>query len=337
MTKYANFTKQLETAQRIVIIQAENPDGDSLGAALALEDLLTEQGKQVRIYCPVEIPKYLRYLHGWERSEDIFDYHADLAIIVDTSSAVLLSKTLDDQVIKNFLFTHPVVVIDHHLTESDLPFDHLLISEQAVATCEIVFKLAVTLKWRIGAEVARNLLAGILSDTLGLTTDNVSALTFQIVGKLLDFGAVPSELEKSRRELSKKTQDILQYKADLIKRVEYHLDGRLATVVVPIEEIRKYSDKYNPGVLILEELRTVLGVDAAIVFKTYPDGKITAKIRSDVPIAEEVAGFFGGGGHLFAAGFRVYDEFDTVYAETVRAIEQAFERATTKNDSDAYA
>ncbi|MCL2085493.1 bifunctional oligoribonuclease/PAP phosphatase NrnA [Candidatus Saccharibacteria bacterium] len=327
--KYSNFKDAINKAERIVIIQAENPDGDSLGAALALEDLLTEQGKQVRIYCPVDIPKYLRYFRGWERSEDIFDYHADLAIVVDTASQTLLSKTLNDQVIKNFLFTHPVVVIDHHLTETDLPFDHLLISEDAVATCEIIFKIAITLKWRVSPSVARNLLAGISSDTLGFTTDSVKSLTFQIASKLIEFGAIPSEINNARRDLSKMTPEILAYKAKLIEKTEYHLDGRLAVVHVTFEEIQKYSDQYNPGILILDELRMVSGVNTAIVFKTYPDGKITGKIRTESPIAEEIAGFFGGGGHPFAAGFRTYGELSNVLADTLSVTEGALERVET--------
>jgi phosphoesterase RecJ-like protein len=126
-----------------------------------------------------------------------------------------------------------------------------------------------------------------------------------------------SELEDRRREFMKKSPRILDYKADLIKRIEYSLDGELATVHIPWDDIREYSDEYNPNVLILEEMRLVEGVKVAVAIKTYPDGKVTGKIRagSDAPIAEKVAGYFGGGGHPQAAGFRTYD---TTYEEVVR-------------------
>ena len=101
----------------------------------------------------------------------------------------------------------------------------------------------------------------------------------------------------------------------MIKRIEYHLDGKLATIHIPWEDIANYSDEYNPNVLILEEMRMVEGVELAIAIKTYPDGKLTGKIRSSEPIAERVAGYFGGGGHPHAAGFRIYD---SSYEETVR-------------------
>ena len=66
------FTSIIETindAQKIVIIQAENPDGDSLGSSLALEELLTDAGKDVKLYCAIDIPKYMHYIKGWDRVE----------------------------------------------------------------------------------------------------------------------------------------------------------------------------------------------------------------------------------------------------------------------------
>src|SRR5665648_105794 len=91
---YKNAKDSIKNASKIIIIQAENPDGDSLGSALALEEILGDLDKDVSLYCPVDIPKYLRYISGWDRVTTDFDHHADMAIIVDTSADVLLTKTL---------------------------------------------------------------------------------------------------------------------------------------------------------------------------------------------------------------------------------------------------
>ena len=56
---YKTFSDFLENKKKICIIQAENPDGDSLGSAIALDYLLSD--KEVSLYCPVDIPKYLHY------------------------------------------------------------------------------------------------------------------------------------------------------------------------------------------------------------------------------------------------------------------------------------
>ena len=72
-------------------------------------------------------------------------------------------------------------------------------------------------------------------------------------------------------------------------------------------------------------MRLVEHVEVAVAIKTYPDGKLTGKLRSNLPISESIAGYFGGGGHPYAAGFRVYEQYDTVVRELQTAAEKALE------------
>ena len=311
---YQTFSEFIKDKQSFCIIQAENPDGDSLGSAIALDYLLA--GKDITLYCPVDIPKYLHYFPDWSRVTNEFNYKADGYIIVDTAAEILLSKLLDDTAIKNRLYSAPVLVLDHHETPDDINFPHQSIIETRPACCDLIYHIAVGENIPIDKPAAKALFEGILSDTLGLTSSSVTAETFTTAAELTNLGANIAELEEARREFMKKSPRILDYKADLIKRIEYSLDGTLTTVHIPWDDIREYSDEYNPNVLILEEMRLVEGVEVAVAIKTYPDGKVTGKIRtsSKAPIAEQIAGYFGGGGHPFAAGFRTYD---TTYENVV--------------------
>lgn len=316
---YKKLQEFVDGKQKICIIQAENPDGDSLGSAIALDYILNRSSNT--LYCPVDIPKYLRYFQDWSRVENEFDWKADGYIIVDTASKILLSKLLDDAAIRNCLYSKPVLVIDHHETEDDLEFPHEAIIEPLPACAEVIYRAAKANKMVIGEEAARAIYSAISSDTLGLVSASVTASTMRTMAELIELGANPAELDAERREFMKKSQRILDYKADLIKRVEYSLDGKLATVHIPFDEIQQYSDEYNPNVLILEELRLVEGVIVAISVKTYPDGKVTGKIRSEQPIAEQIAGYFGGGGHPYAAGFRTYGtSYEEVVADVVKVM-----------------
>ena len=54
----------------VLIVQPENPDGDSVASALALEEILGDTGKKVVIYSYVHIPEYLRYIAGQDRITD---------------------------------------------------------------------------------------------------------------------------------------------------------------------------------------------------------------------------------------------------------------------------
>lgn len=313
----------VSAATKIVIIQAENPDGDSLGSSLALEEILSDLGKDAALYCPVDIPKYLRYVRGWDRVSADFPARADLAIIVDTSADVLLNKVLETPGVRHFLETHPVLVLDHHTTESTLSFDHTMCNQNVVATGELIYNLACQAGWTINPQAAENLLVAIMSDSLGLSTPSTTASSFHVAGELTALGASNAEIEERRREFMKKSPEILAYKGKLIERIDYLLDGKLALVHVPWEEIAEYSDAYNPGALIGDELRLVEGVALSVVIKTYPDGKLTARLRGNLPIADTVAGYFGGGGHPYAAGFRVYEDYDTIVRELVEATSKA--------------
>jgi len=318
----------LNDATRIVVVQPENPDADSLGSAIALESMLGERGKTVTMFCATSMPRYLRYLDGWDRVTNEWNGAYDVAIIVDTSAEALLVKALETPGIRHFFESHPVIVCDHHIESdeggNDLSFPHeIILDESAAATGQLLYDIAVQLKWTITKPAAEALLASILGDTLGLSTRAVSEATITTVAGLMQSGAHPAEIDAKRREFMRKPADILQYKAELITRIEYYCDGRLATVHIPWEDIEAYSDRYNPSVLVLDEMRLVEDVQVAVAIKTYPDGKLTGKIRTNLPVAHVVAGYFGGGGHAYAAGFKLYENYDTTMSELQQAVEKA--------------
>lgn len=328
---YETASTLLSESSRIVIIQPENPDADSLGSAVALEEILGGLGKEVSLFCAISMPKYLRYIEGWSRVENDWSGHYDGAIIVDTSAETLLMNALTIPGVRHFLDTHPVVVLDHHIEgdegANDLPFPHTLVMEpEAAATSEVIYSLAQAAGWTIPEQAARAMLASILGDTLGLSTQNVTTRTIQTVQAVMELGAHPADIEQKRREYMKKPADILSYKGELIHRIEYHQDGRLATVHIPWEDIEMYSDRYNPSVLVLDEMRLVEGVEVAIAIKTYPDGKLTGKIRGNLPICDKIAGYFGGGGHAYSAGFKIYENYETALAEIVKAFSDVSEK-----------
>lgn len=322
---YETIKTLLDDAKRIIVVQAENPDGDSVGSSIALEELLGDLGKSVTLYCPVAIPKYLRYIAGWDRITDEWSSDHDLAIIVDTSSETLLSKVLLMPGARHFLESHPVVVLDHHASVvSSLPFAHTMVmSKTAVSTGELIYEISKQAGWTPTKPAADAIYISIMSDSLGLTTQGTTSASFRVVADLLDAGTVPAELETLRRELMKKSPAILTYKGELIQRIEYYNDGRLALVHIPWNEIESYSDQYNPSMLVLDEMRLVEGVDVAVALKTYPDGKVTGKLRANTPVCDVIAGYFGGGGHPYAAGFRAHDSYDTIVKELIQATDKA--------------
>lgn len=311
--------------KKVLVLQPENPDGDSVASALALEEILGDDDKEVIIYSYVHIPNYLRYITGQDRITDEFPREFDLTIIVDTVSGSLLENTLSGERL-NAINKKPVLVLDCHPVENDLPLEHAEFYKgegDVVATGEIVYQLAQKEGWKINETAATRIVEAILADTLGMTTEAVNSQTLRIVADMLDAGAKMSDIDTRRREIMQKSPELVTYKGKLLQRIEYLLDGKLAYIQIPWEEIEKFSPHYNPSMLALEELRNTSGVDISVSIKEYPDGKLTGKIRANKPVAGELAGHFGGGGHNYAAGFKVTDwQLDELKKEIIKKTQE---------------
>lgn len=324
MDELAPQIKQLvEQAQHIVVVQADNPDGDSLGSALALEHILGDLGKRVSLYCGVDIPSYLHYLAGWDRVQKELPSQFDASIIVDASTLTLLEK-LDQTGQLKWLATKPCAVLDHHASvEQVVPFATVMLNDSTRSSAgELIYAVARTNEWPLSIEAQTCLLTAILGDTQGLTNQLASAETYRIVASMIADGVDRPALEEIRREASKMPLDILRYKAKLIEKAEFWHDNHVATVDVPQEEITKFSPLYNPAPLIQGDLLQTQDVLVTIVFKHYADGKVTGAIRCNpgAGIGADLATKMGGGGHAFASGFKVTDgrPFNEIKSECIR-------------------
>ena len=313
----------IEAAERVLIMQADNPDGDSLGSALALEQIIDGMGKEPYLYCGVHIPDYLHHLPGWDRVSNELPNQYDLTIVVDTSADSLFG-VLNGSAGRSVVARKPCIVLDHHDVEPDIPYASIVLSPAAVATGEVIYELARQLDWPINLEAKKLLVSSIMSDSLGLTSEGTSARSIHIVAELVEGGVSIAELENNRRELMRKSAELTAYKGELLQRIEYFADGRVAVVHIPWPEIERYSHSYNPSMLVIDDMRFTTGVKVAIAFKTYADGKVTAKIRCNFgsTIAGDLAKHFGGGGHPYASGFKITD--GTPYENVKKAtIEEA--------------
>lgn len=296
----------MSTAQHVVIMQADNPDGDSLGSALALEQIIGDMGKEPYLYCGVRIPDYLHHMQGWDRVSNELPDNFDVTIIVDTSADSLFG-VLNDSSGRKRVASKPCIIVDHHDVEPDIAYATVVLSPPAVATGEVIYELAGQLDWPLNLAAKKFLASSIMADSLGLTSEGTSARSIHIMGELVESGVSIAELENNRRELMRKSAELTAYKGALLQRVEYYADGRIALIHIPWPEIERYSHAYNPSMLVIDDMRSTIGVAVAIAFKTYDDGRITAKIRANFgrTIAGDLAKHFGGGGHPYASGFKV--------------------------------
>jgi phosphoesterase RecJ-like protein len=301
----------IDGAQRIVVLQADNPDGDSLGSALALEQIVSALGKEVSLYCSVDMPAYLHYLAGYDRVSSELPDQFDASLIVDASTMTLFSN-LQDAGLYHRLGESPCIVLDHHAT-TDHPIEYASVTlndPMRSSASEVVYALACQLKWPLPLTAQTSVMTGILGDTQGLSNDLTKPTTYDVMGELVRAGVNRPALEEARRQFGKMPLESLRYKGRLIERAEFFYDNSIVIVSIPNEEIITLSPLYNPAALIHFDLLQTEQVRMAVVLKHYADGKTTGAIRCNPGsgVGGSLAAQFGGGGHDFASGFKMTDE-----------------------------
>ena len=164
--KIQSFGDQVQRAERILVISHTRPDGDAVGSLIGLGLILEEIGKEVNLVLEDGVPKVFHHLPAVDR---VFREAAgiyDLIVVVDCSDIDRIGNILDDH-------GEPDINIDHHPTNTR--FAKLnIVQEDAVATAEMIFDLAEELTLPLNQPIAEALLTGLITDSLGFRTSNVS-------------------------------------------------------------------------------------------------------------------------------------------------------------------
>lgn len=333
-TLYDDIKKLVEEAQTVLILQPDNPDGDSMGSALGLEEILGDLDKTPLMFSYKPAESYLRLNEGWDRVSQGFPKAFDVTILVDTASPTLLINTLEHHGAE--LSKRPAIVIDHHGSRSDMGFiTHELIDPGAASTGEQIVQLCEALDWPINQQAGTKLAAAIISDSLNLTIAMTSYGTVAALASCVKAGANLSDMNTRKREANALTIEEITLKANLLSNVEYLFDGRLALAAINAETMAKYKDAHDPCDLIIWDMQWVKGVEVAAVFKHYGT-KIKCSMRAKRPIAAKLAEQFDGGGHDRAAAFRAEGtDMDMAVAKFKEAFEVIGKPETSQEEEIA--
>lgn len=328
--------KLIEESQTVLVLQPEKPDTDSLGSALALEEILGDLGKEVVMYCQDEIPEYIRVLDGWDRVSDKFPKAFDLSVLVDTGGVQMVERTLEKH--GGPLSSRPFIIIDHHGNRTALPFTTIdVIDPTSAATGELIVKIAGQLEWPINERAASAITEAILADTGNLVYSNTTVNTVETVAAMMKKGVDLAELHRRHRAASFLQADLLKFKGKLIERIEYFLDGRLAVAIVSPGELKEYAERHDPSDLVIREMQNVRGVVMAATLRDYGT-KIKGSLRANAAVASNTAAHFGGGGHPMAAGFRVEGKgVIEVRDELVKVAAEKIAEYDSKKESESVA
>jgi bifunctional oligoribonuclease and PAP phosphatase NrnA len=287
------WQKMLE-ANHILIVSHVHPDGDTLGSALALYDVLKRAGKKVSHYNHTkELPYVYDFLPGFSKIKYELPKQFDVVVSCDCSTLDRLKLPAGERTIIN---------IDHHITNRYFGDINVVIDRFSSAGM-VVYELLKANHVPITKECAICLYTAIADDTGFFLYGDMDELTFLIVSELVKCGANPKEIAskvKRREPLSK-----IRLYAYMLSHFDLHENGTIATIIFDKATLKATGAKRHDTKNIINMLRSIVHVTSAIMILEDDGGGYKVSLRSKNINVAAIALEFNGGGHKTAAGFEV--------------------------------
>jgi phosphoesterase RecJ-like protein len=315
----------LATPRRALLISHLAPDGDAIGSQLGLMWFLAAQGWQVVPANQDGVPPFLKPVApGWEVVVTAVAPQSDfdLVIALDCSDLPRLGRVFDSARYGAL----PLLNIDHHVT--NLMFGAAnLVDSLATSTCELVYRLSLAMGWPLSPAAAQCLLTGVVSDTLGFRTSNVTASLLGIAQVLMEAGASLALVNENVFQRSTLASICLWGRALVSTQVE----DRIIWTAIPLDDRAQCYGVEQSDTGLASFLVAAEEADVSVVLTERKDGKVDIGMRAKPGFdVAQVALTLGGGGHPQAAGCTLHLGINQAQQRVLAALRTALaeQRAT---------
>jgi bifunctional oligoribonuclease and PAP phosphatase NrnA len=304
--------ERLAAGHHILVVSHVRPDGDAVGALLGLGLALESAEKHVQMYLADSVPASLRHLEGTSRIVSKLEPGYDTFVTVDCADFKRVGKTVA-------ALPPPDVNIDHHKT-NELFGTLNLVEGEEVATSSILTKYLPRWGYHITQPIAAALLTGIITDTLGFRTSNVTPEALRQVATLMETGVDMPELYM--RGLVHRSFAAARYWGSGLSRLERQ-DGMVITALT-LEDRKTAAYGGNDDADLINVVSAIDGFKVAVLFVEQHHNRVKVSwraLQTGVDVAS-IAVKFGGGGHAAAAGADVEGTLVEVRRDVLRTTKQ---------------
>jgi phosphoesterase RecJ-like protein len=286
---------EIDRRESFVLTSHARADGDAVGSSLACCEILRRMGKQAEVILRDGVPRVyqqLPFADGVIHANRVNGRY-DAAILLECDS---IQRTRLEGLEKRFLIN-----IDHH--KSGRTFANVnWIDPQAVATAEMVYRLAREAGVKISPEIATCLYTAVLTDTGAFMYEGTSQHTFELARELVLAGADPA---RCARHIyfghSTAKMRLLGLALSALQR-----EGALAWIWVTQEQMERTGAKEEDCEGLVNYALAIGDVEVAVFFRELPDRRFRVSLRSKGGLdVAHIAEDFGGGGHACASGCSV--------------------------------
>ena len=317
--------ERIRGARSVLALTHENPDADTIGAALGVARLVEALGGRATVVCSDPIPPLYAFIPGVDAfrtdPEPGMDY--DLVVVSDCGGLDRTGAVVERN--RQLIASLPRVIVDHHAsTRGAAPADW--VDADAAATCEQIAILAVRLGVPLTAAdgaLAAALMAGVVMDTATFAHPNATPRTLAVAAALVEAGAPLSDI--SRRLYRTKPTAQLRLFGRILDRIATADDGRIIYSTLLAGDLAATGTTAAQSEGLIDLLSQAEEADIAILFKEAgASTRISVRTRPDGVDATVLTGAFGGGGHARAAGATIEGPLEAaqvlVLAESARLI-----------------
>jgi bifunctional oligoribonuclease and PAP phosphatase NrnA len=297
--------QHLARSEHALLASHINPDGDAIGALLAMGIALEKRGCQVALYNESSIPAVYRFLPAVDRiQKQLTDWrHFDTAVIMDCGVLNRVGSAADA------IATIPVVInIDHHITNTRFGQYHL-VDVNACATSEIVYRLIQAMDLDVDVAMATAIYTGILTDTGSFRFSNTNQEAFSICEAMVAAGVKPSTV--AQHVYGTYSLGRIKLLNLALDSIEISNNGYLSIMTVTREMLADTGTQPEDADGLINYARRIRDVKVAALIHELENGgesknrkRFHVSLRSDGSVdVSGIAMKFGGGGHAGAAGF----------------------------------
>jgi phosphoesterase RecJ-like protein len=298
----------LAVPQKIVLVSHKNPDGDTIGAALAMLHYLRKKGHDVIALVPNDFPGFYNWLPG---ADEMIIFDRDVHAVKAALAEAQLMFCLDFNALNRTgnmahlleKFPGKKIVIDHHLEPSE-EFDYYFCSPASSSTGELVYEFIEGLgdKALLGVEEALALYTCIMTDTGSFSYNCNHGRTYHIVAGLIDLGIDAANVHKLVYDT---------YTENRLRLLGFALSSRLlvwnnlhtAVIYLTKSDLKRFDYQVGDTEGLVNYGLSMGNINLAVLL-TEKDNLIRISFRSkgDFSVNRLARDFFKGGGHKNASG-----------------------------------
>jgi len=326
MTEIKEVKELLSKPKKIVLVPHKNPDGDAIGASLAMYHFLEKKGHTVKIVTPNDYPAFLKWLPGIPEADYRFDLqnkqskreisNAELIFVLDFNA---LHRVGDDMQKTLEAYGGTFIMIDHHQEPDD--FAKYTYSDVSIcSTCQMVYQFIDKLEELnlIDVHIATCLYTGIMTDTGSFRFSSTTSTTHRIIAELIDKGANNAIIHNNVYDTNSygRLQLLGRSLSNLVVKDAY----KTAYITLTQADLDEFGFQKGDTEGVVNYALSLEGiVFAAIFIEDVEQGiiKISFRSKGDFSVNEFARNHFNGGGHNNASGGRT----EISLTETVQLFE----------------